>query len=107
MPDAALARAAPGATTAEHPLRQRAHRLAWAIWRCASWKRCRTSYGKIWPSVRLQAILRDIYRPVHREKFIERTVHEIELDPAGQRAYAEAKAGLSASLCRRLSRASR
>ena len=41
-----------------------------------------------------QAILRDIYRPVHREKFVERTVHEIELDPAGQRAYSEAKAGL-------------
>lgn len=41
-----------------------------------------------------QAILRDIYRPVHRETFVERTVHEIEWDPAGQRAIAEAKEGL-------------
>lgn len=41
-----------------------------------------------------QAILRDIYRPVRRETFVERTVHEIDWDPAGQRAFAEAKQGL-------------
>lgn len=41
-----------------------------------------------------QAILRDIYRPVRRETFVERTVHTSDWDPAGQRAFAEAKAGL-------------
>jgi hypothetical protein len=41
-----------------------------------------------------QAILRDIYRPVRRQTFVERTVHETERDPGGQRALAEAKKGL-------------
>lgn len=41
-----------------------------------------------------QAILRDIYRPVRRDTFVERTMHEIEWDPAGRRALAEAKQGL-------------
>lgn len=41
-----------------------------------------------------QAILRDIYRPVRRPTFVERTVHETERDPAGIQALTEAKKGL-------------
>ncbi len=41
-----------------------------------------------------QAILRDIYRPVRRQTFVERIPHETERDPAGQKALAEAKKGL-------------
>lgn len=41
-----------------------------------------------------QALLRDIYRPVFRPRFVERESHEFQLDPGGRSALAEAKAAL-------------
>jgi hypothetical protein len=42
-----------------------------------------------------QAILRDIYRPVRGQQFIEPERHELDIDPGGRRALAEARAALS------------
>jgi len=41
-----------------------------------------------------QALLRDIYRPVRSQSMVEPHYHELDLDPAGQRALAEARQAL-------------